>query len=191
MRKAISALLLTLMMLSGCADVSTAPEKSDKHELVTETEAPAETESAESSSFSESKESEAEETGIEPERDAEIAKQEPAVTEAPEQTKPVTPSEAETPEIEPTVTESSSAPVKNPEETPPAEIPPQTATEDTKPESAYDYEFDIEAIKADCIGIGQGMGLSLDSSLTPSNAAWWNPRDGVTEQSGRSLEAEP
>ena len=59
MRKKMIAMLFVLILtLSGCADVSTAPEESDNYELVTETEAAAETESTESSSFSESKDSE-------------------------------------------------------------------------------------------------------------------------------------
>ena len=54
MRKKMIAMLFVLItILSGCADVSTAPEESDNYELVTETEAAAETESTESSSFSE------------------------------------------------------------------------------------------------------------------------------------------
>lgn len=56
MRKKMIAMLFVLILtLSGCADVSTAPKESDNYELVTETEAAAETESTESSSFSESK----------------------------------------------------------------------------------------------------------------------------------------
>lgn len=66
MRKKMIAMLFVLILtLSGCADVSTAPEESDNYELVTETEAAAETESTESSSFSESKESESAKTDTE------------------------------------------------------------------------------------------------------------------------------
>ena len=55
MRKKMIAMLFVLILtLSGCADVSTAPEESDNYELVTGTEAAAEAESTESSSFSES-----------------------------------------------------------------------------------------------------------------------------------------
>lgn len=79
------------------------------------------------------------------------------------------------------------APVENkaPEET---ESPQSAAApEETKPKTAYDYEFDIAAIKADCIGIGQSMGLSLDSSLTPDNAAWWNPVTASQSCQGEAL----
>ena len=52
MRKKMIAMLFVLILtLSGCADVSTAPKESDNYELVTETEAAAETESTESSSW--------------------------------------------------------------------------------------------------------------------------------------------
>ena len=55
--KMIAMLFVLILTLSGCADVSTAPEESDNYEFVAETEAAAETESTESSSFSESTES--------------------------------------------------------------------------------------------------------------------------------------
>ena len=72
MRKKMIAMLFVLItILSGCADVSTAPEESDNYELVTETEAAAETESTESSSFSESTESKSTKTDTVLESDAE------------------------------------------------------------------------------------------------------------------------
>lgn len=75
-----------------------------------------------------------------------------------------------------------------PTETPPPAPPqPTAAPEETKQKTAYDYEFDIAAIKADCIGIGQSMGLSLDSSLTPDNAAWWNPVTASQSNHGEAL----
>lgn len=58
----IAMLFVLILTLSGCADVSIAPEESDNYEPVTETEA-AETESTERSSFSESKESESAKNG--------------------------------------------------------------------------------------------------------------------------------
>lgn len=91
-------------------------------------------------------------------------------------------------ETKPAVTESSSAPVEKPEKTePPAEIPPQTVPEDTKPKTAYDYEFDIETVKEDCIGIGLDMGLALDRSLTPSNSTWWKPVTASQNNQGEAL----
>ena len=49
MRKSILATLLVLiMLLCGCSDVSTAPTQNDETELVSETEAAAEAESTKS-----------------------------------------------------------------------------------------------------------------------------------------------
>lgn len=186
MRKKMIAMLFVLILtLSGCADVSTAPEESDNYELVTEIEAAAETES---SSFSESKESESAKTDTELESNAEVTKYEPVESEISKQNEPVSQGENQVFETNPAVTESSSAPVEKPEETePPARIPPQTVPEDTKPKTAYDYEFDIETVKEDCIGIGLDMGLALDSSLTPSNSTWWKPVTASQNNQGEAL----
>ena len=189
MRKKMIAMLFVLILaLSGCADVSTAPAESDNYEPVTETEAAAETESTESSSFSESKESESAKTDTELESNAEVTEYEPVESETPKQTESVSQGKNQVSETKPAVTEGSSAPVKKPEKTePPAEIPTQTVPEDTKPKTAYDYEFDIEAVKADCIGIGLGMGLALDSSFTPSNSTWWKPVTASQNNQGEAL----
>lgn len=64
MRKSMfAALLVLIMLLGGCSDVSTAPTRNDESELVTETEAAAEAESTKSIYSSESNESKAPETG--------------------------------------------------------------------------------------------------------------------------------
>lgn len=62
------------------------------------------------------------------------------------------------------------------------EAPPET-----EPKTAYDYPFDMDSIRSDCIGTGQGMGLALDSSLTPGNAAWWNPVTASQSNQGAGL----
>lgn len=101
-----------------------------------------------SSFFSESKESESAKTDTELESNAKVTEYEPVESETPKQTEPVLQEENNVSETKPAVTESSSAPVEKPEKTePPAEIPPQTVPEDTKPKTAYDYEFDIETVK--------------------------------------------
>lgn len=187
MRKKMIAMLFVLILtLSGCADVSTAPEGSDNYELVTETEAAAETESTESSSFSESKESA--KTDTELESNAEVTEYEPVDSETSKQNEPVSQGKNQVSETKPAVTESNSAPVEKPEKTEPsAEIPPQTVPEDTKPKTAYDYEFDIETVKEDCIGIGLNMGLALDNSLTPSNSTWRKPVTASQNNQGEAL----
>lgn len=189
MRKKMIAMFFVLILsLSGCVDVSTAPEESDNYEFVAETEAAAETESTESSFFSESKESESAKTDTELESNAKVTEYEPVESETPKQTEPVLQEENNVSETKPAVTKSSSAPSEKSEETEPlVVIPPQTVPEDTKPKTAYDYEFDIEAVKADCISIGLGMGLALDSSLTPSNSTWWNPVTASQNNHGEAL----
>ena len=60
---------------------------------------------------------------------------------------------------------------------------------ETQPKTAYDYEFDINAIRADCIAIGQGMGYTLNISLTPQNATWWNPVTASESNQGAALKS--
>ncbi len=65
---------------------------------------------------------------------------------------------------------------------------PETKTPpETEAKTAYDYPFDMDSIRSDCIGTGQGMGLTLDSSLTPDNAAWWNPVTASQSNQGAGL----
>ena len=111
-KKMIAMLFVRILTLSGCADVSTAPEESDNYELVTETEAAAETESTESSSFSESKESESAKTDTELESNAEVTEYEPVESETSNQNEPVSQGKNQVSETKPAVTESSSAPVE-------------------------------------------------------------------------------
>ena len=177
MRKSMfAALLVLIMLLSGCSDVSTAPTRNNESELVTETRAAAEAESTENVSSSESNESKTPETGVALETAAEVTEREPVQSETVKQTEPAKQIEAETPAMKPT-TENN-----NP---PPVETPTQTASENTK--TAYDFEFDMEAIKADCISIGQSMGICLDTSLTPSSASWWNPVTASRSNQGETL----
>ena len=137
-----AALFVLIMLLGGCSDVSTVLTRNDENELVTETEAAAEAESTKSIYSSESNESKAPETGAALETAAEVTEREPVQSETERQTEPIKQIEAETPATMP--------PTEN-NNPPPAETPTQTAFENTK--TAYDFEFDMEAIKADCICI--------------------------------------
>ena len=177
MRKSMfAALLVLIMLLGGCSDVSTAPTRNDESELVTETEAAAEAESTKGIYSSESNESKAPETSAALETAAEVTECKPVQSETVKQTEPVKRSEAEAPATKPT-TENNNPPT--------VETPTQAASENAK--TAYDFEFDMEAIKADCISIGQSMGLRLDTSLTPSNASWWNPVTASRSNKGEAL----
>ena len=200
-KQMIAGMLLLVLTVSGCSAVSTAP--TTINELAEETRAEAETKGTDSILSSESKEtdapveSEAPEETESPESMAapETAASQPIAEEAPNASKPAASvsSESKEPAAEttPAPTEQPQAAQQEPQETqqPPTETPPQptAAPEEIKPKTAYDYEFDIAAIKADGIGIGQSMGLSLDSSLTPDNAAWWNPVTASQSCQGKAL----
>lgn len=190
-KQMIAGMLLLVLTVSGCSAISTAPTKIN--ELAEETRAEAETESTDTALFSESKET-----------DAPVESKAPQETENPESTavsESSQPIEEKTPKSQEPAAETTPVPTEQPQtaqqepqatqpttETPPPAPPQSTAApEETKPKTAYDYEFDIAAIKADCIGIGQSMGLSLDSSLTPDNAAWWNPVTASKSNQGESL----
>lgn len=204
-KQMIAGMMLLVLTVSGCSAVSTAP--TTINELAEETRAEAETKGTDSILSSESKETDApveskapEETES-PESTAapETAAAQPIAEEAPKAPKPAATvsSESKEPAAEttPAPTEQPQAAQQEPQETqqpiaetpPPAPPQPTAAPEETKPKTAYDYEFDIAAIKADCIGIGQSMGLSLDSSLTPDNAAWWNPVTASQSNQGEAL----
>ena len=116
--------------------------------------------------------------------------------ETPEQ-KPTEPSK-EPEQPNPTEPPAPPAPTEPAPTEPPAPAKPTTPTEppapveteppmETQPKTAYDYEFDINAIRADCIAIGQGMGYTLNTSLTPQNATWWNPVTASESNQGSIL----
>ena len=200
-KQIIAGMMLLVLTISGCSAVSTAP--TEMNEPVKETRAEAETESTDSILSSESKETDAPVENKAPEETEkpesmaapEETASQPIAEEAPKAPDPAVAvsSESKEPAAEttPAPTEQPQAAQQEPQETqqPPTETPPQptAAPEEIKPKTAYDYEFDIAAIKADCIGIGQSMGLSLDSSLTPDNAAWWNPVTASQSNQGEAL----
>ena len=203
-RRMIAGMMLLVLTVSGCSAVSTAP--TTINELAEETRAEAETESTDSILPSESEkadapvESKAPEETESPQSAAapEETASQPIAEEAPKAPDPAATvsSESKQPAAEatPAPTEQPQTAQQEPQETqpttetpPPAPPQPTAAPEETKPKTAYDYEFDIAAIKADCIGIGQSMGLSLDSSLTPDNAAWWNPVTASQSCQGEAL----
>lgn len=204
-KRMIAGMMLLVLTVSGCSAVSTAP--TTINELAEETRAEAETESTDSILPSESEkadapvESKAPEEAESPESAAapEKTASQPIAEEAPKAPDPAAAvsSESKQPAAEatPAPTEQTQTAQQEPQATqqpiaetpPPAPPQPTAAPEETKPKTAYDYEFDIAAIKADCIGIGQSMGLSLDRSLTPDNAAWWNPVTASQRCQGEAL----
>ena len=113
--------------------------------------------------------------------------QPPAPSEPPKETEQPKPTE------QPVATEPYEAPTEPPTPTePPATTEPPAPAETeppvkTQPKTAYDYEFDINAIRSDCIAIGQSMGYTLNTSLTPQNASWWNPVTASGSNQGSGL----
>ena len=204
-KQIIAGMMLLVLTVSGCSAVSTAP--TTINELAEGTRAEAETKGTDSILSSESKETDAPVENKAPEETEkpesmaapEETASQPIAEEAPKAPDPAVAvsSESKEPAAEttPAPTEQPQAAQQEPQETqqpttetpPPAPPQPTAAPEETKPKTAYDYEFDIAAIKADCIGIGQSMGLSLDSSLTPDNAAWWNPVTASQSNQGTAL----
>lgn len=167
MRKPIFAMLLVLiLLLNGCSDVSTAPTENNKSELVTETEAVDEAESTEVIFSSESNESEAPEMDTELETKAEVTESELVQSETPKQTE--TAKQAEQPkEEEPakqvevqspaeampqeTVTpefpsETTNQPVTTPSDTNQPEVGETTPIEPTATETPVATESDCDAV---------------------------------------------
>ena len=111
----------------------------------------------------------------------------PAPSEPPKETEQSKPTE------QPVATETDEAPAEVPAPTePPATTEPPVPAEteppvETQPKTAYEYEFDISAIRSDCIAIGQGMGYTLNTSLSPQNATWWNPVTASESNQGSGL----
>ena len=117
-------------------------------------------------------------------RDTESSKEkEPEQTSAP-QDEPPQKTESETPTVTPeTETPPPAPPVQTEttESAPPQETPPQ-------PKSIYDYEFDVDAIRAELIAVGEGMGLTHSGDLTPDTASWSTPVTASADFQGANLE---
>lgn len=110
-------------------------------------------------------------------------------TSAPQETVPqktesetvqtITPETETTPPAPPTQTEAAES-TEATEITPPQEVTP-------KPKSIYDFEFDIAAIRAELISVGEGMGLTHTDGLTPDTASWATPITASADFQGENL----
>lgn len=183
-----SLVLIFLALMCGCnaekADVLENSDIADCSSSVSNTETSDETDTT-----VESEPEKATETAITTSEPAsEINEPETAPTEnkKPVETEktdiPAAPkTETETPKPEapkPTASEE----IKEPEKPvqPEKEAPTEQPTEEVKPKTAYDYEFDIEAIRNDLISLGCSMGLTHITTddgmkITPDNASWATP----------------
>ena len=153
----------TLPATEETSEVEQTPES-------TQNTKPAETEStAESGSMESSKPKEPEQTAVQ--------------TSAP-QDEPPQKTESETPIVTPETEAPSPAP---PVQTETAEsVPPQETP--SQPKSIYDFEFDIDAIRAELIAVGEGMGLTHSGDLTPDTASWSTPVTASADFQGANLE---
>lgn len=158
--------------MTDCSSSVGNTETTDDTELTVESKTEVQTETAESSSVPSLKSDEPEAATTESKNNAQSVKSDiPAAPKT--ETKPTKP---ETPK--PTVSEKTKEPEKpvQPENTTPTEQP----TEEVKQKTAYDYEFDIEAIRKDLISLGCNMGLTHittddGTAITPDNASWATP----------------
>ena len=215
MTKKILAIVLAVMMvlLTGCSTIP-ADEKESAEEILTVSfPAGNETESTDSSTAkTEEPTSTAAENSVPAE--TEPAETTSNITSQPESGKPqqeekpassgqtttpsssgnqeTTPPETTPPTVKPQEPKPTEPPTTTPKEEPVEETPvtpePTQPPEPEKPKSAYDYEFDIGTIKQELIGIGTGMGLTVDGSLTPSNSSWANPVTASQSFQGSALE---
>lgn len=100
------------------------------------------------------------------------------------QDEPPKKTESETVQAAAPETEAPPAPPTQPEASesePPQEAPPE-------PKSIYDFEFDIDAIRAELISVGEGMGLTHTDGLTPDTASWSTPITASADFQGENLE---
>ena len=174
-----------LISLTGCVADKTAPTLQHNVNDTVNTEVPAEpvgemqavtltAETAENEMPAQPASTEAPQTSEAPETEPPRESEAPRQTEAPKQTESAEPPKQDAPTEPPTPTE------------PPAPVETEPPVE-TQPKTAYDYEFDINAIRADCIAIGQSIGYTLNTSLNPQNATWWNPVTASESNQGSTL----
>ena len=188
MKKRIAVLtaMLLVLGLTGCnntAAKNNPPEpfsSSESNEISSDTDTlPATEETSEVEQTPESTQSTkpAETQSTAEVRDTESSKpkelEQTAVQTSAPQDEPSQETESETPTVTPET--------ETTESTPPQETPPQ-------PKSIYDYEFDIDAIRAELIAVGEGMGLTHSGDLTPDTASWSTPVTASPDFQGANLE---
>lgn len=164
-----------------------APQTSEAPETEPprESEAPRQTEAPKQTESAEPPKQDAPSQPTEPEKPVKTQPEPAKPTEPPKETEQPKPAEPPAP-TEPAPTDQP-APSEPPAPTePPAPVETEPPVE-TQPKTAYDYEFDINAIRADCIAIGQSMGYTLNTSLNPQNATWWNPVTASESNQGSTL----
>ena len=199
MKKKIAVLtaMLLILGLTGCnntAAKNNPPEpfsSSESNEISSDTDTLPATE--ETSEVEQTPESTQSTEPAETQSTAEVRDTESSKPKEPEQTAVQT----SAPQDEPSQKTESETPTVTPEtETPPPAPPVQTETTESappqetppQPKSIYDYEFDIDAIRAELIAVGEGMGLTHSGDLTPDTASWSTPVTASADFQGANLE---
>lgn len=199
MKKRIAVLtaMLLVLGLTGCNNTTAKnnpPEpfsSSESNEISSDTDTLPATE--ETSEVEQTPESTQSTEPVETQSTAEVRDTESSKEKEPEQTAVQTSATQDEP---PQKTESE-APAVTPEtETPPPAPPVQTETTESappqetppQPKSIYDYEFDVDAIRAELIAVGEGMGLTHSGDLTPDTASWSTPVTASADFQGANLE---
>lgn len=154
----------TLPAVEETNEVGTTPESMQSTE-------PAETESVAEVQSTESSKQKTPEPTAEP---TSAPQEEPSQTTEESKPTPTATPETETPPPPPSVQ------TEMEESAPPQETMPQ-------PKSIYDFEFDIAAIRAELIAVGEGMGLTHSGDLTPDNASWATPVTASADFQGENL----
>ena len=161
------------LLVDAAETAESEAEDEPEEEPVTEPETESEAEAVQKQTIAETP-TEAEIAAPAPESEA---------TAAPE-TAPVSEPSPETmPASEPTA-----PPPSEPETAPPAEtVAPETAPPETEAKTCYDYPFDMEAIRAELIGVGEAAGLTHTEGRTPSNSSWAIPVTASESFQGEAL----
>lgn len=199
MKKRIAVLtaMLLVLGLTGCnntAAKNNPPEpfsSSESNEISSDTDTLPATE--ETSEVEQTPESTQSTEPAETQSTAEVRDTESSKEKEPEQTAVQTSAPQDEP---PQKTESETPAVTHETETPPPAPPVQTETTEStppqetppQPKSIYDYEFDIDAIRAELIAVGEGMGLTHSGDLTPDTASWSTPVTASADFQGANLE---
>lgn len=128
-------------------------------------------------------------TETEPPRTETSEKTDPPVetTKIPETTEPPTTSKEPETTTPPESTSTPETTEHSEETTTPTETTDPPETDPPVTSSPYDYPFDPNAIRRECISIAAEYGLVLDETLTPDNSCWANPDQATPNTQGTRL----
>lgn len=191
------AVILTILLLFALAGCNNTPQTEKMPEPFSFSESNEQT--SESDTLPAAEETKEVEPTPEPMQSTKPAETESTTeSRSTESSKPKEPEQAVVPQKAPLqrTEESKSTPAVTPEtEAPPPAPPVQTETAESvppqetppQPKSIYDFEFDIDAIRAELIAVGEGMGLTHSGDLTPDNASWVTPVTASADFQGENL----